>query len=61
LALAKKNGFDLAVDGEIGAYALTYPLRRDDCDFVVFCFARLEDAAASAERFGGERLSVTQQ
>jgi hypothetical protein len=42
----------------LSAAPQTYPVRRGDLDFVVFCFTKPVNADVFSERFGGKRLYV---
>jgi hypothetical protein len=54
----KNGGVIFGAGGGLIGSAAPYPLRRDDSDFVVFCFANSEDAEA---RFAGELFRVGRQ
>lgn len=46
---------------ELGACPRGHYFRRDDQDFVVYCFAAQEQADAFCERFGGEQMTPAQR
>jgi hypothetical protein len=56
---AEKNGAMVRrIANALSVAPLMYTLRRNDKDYVVFCFAKAEHAEAFRETFGGERLAT---
>jgi hypothetical protein len=49
----RNSEFVWSFAGTLSAAPRPYSLRRDDADFVVFCFAKPEDAEVFGDRFGG--------